>query len=260
MFASPSVQESAAVAAIPLAAPVTAEKAAAAPTAKALPAAVVFNEVLTPPTAAEVEPVTAEAVDAAPVRELVFRKDSVLGAPDRDLPQILKVEFRQDDPDTSQFAVTYRSLRRLAALGDLPRRQDGVSLIGIASTYNPYRDGPLEGHAQTASGEYYDAEAWTAAIQIDLRADFGGVRYGRLYRPVYALVESGRKQAIVKINDVGPLKPGRIIDLNERSMRYFDPFLRRGLLQDVRVTLLPGEDWTTGPVGGAEVVRYAGNM
>ena len=28
---------------------------------------------------------------------------------------------------------------------------------------------------------------------------------------------------IIRINDVGPLLPGRIIDLNERAMRYFDP-------------------------------------
>ena len=64
-------------------------------------------------------------------------------------------------------------------------------------------------------------------------------------------------KVIVKVNDVGPLKPGRVIDLNERSMRYFDPFLVRGLLTDVRVTLLPGEDWTPGPVGGARLISYA---
>jgi rare lipoprotein A len=90
-----------------------------------------------------------------------------------------------------------------------------------------------------------------------LRAQFGGVRHGRLYRPAYVLVESGDKQAIVRINDVGPLKPGRVIDLNERAMRYFDPFLRRGLLPDVRVTLLPGEDWTPGPVGTVPLTSYA---
>ena len=63
------------------------------------------------------------------------------------------------------------------------------------------------------------------------------------------LVESGGKQVIVKINDVGPLRPGRVIDLNEQSMRYFDPSLQLGLVQDVKVTLLPGADWTPGPVG-----------
>lgn len=158
------------------------------------------------------------------------------------------------------FLSEYRSLRRLAALIDLPRMREGVGIVGIASTYNPYRDGPMEGGVQTASGERYDPEGWTAAIQTDLRAQFGGVRYGRLYRPAYVLVECVDKQVIVKVNDVGPLRPGRVIDLNERSMRYFDPFLRRGLLPDVRVTLLPGEDWTPGPVGSVELVRYAGAL
>jgi rare lipoprotein A len=160
----------------------------------------------------------------------------------------------------SRLSSDYRALRRLAALSDLPRLRDEPAVTGIASTYNPYRDGPMEGGALTASGEFYDPTAWTAAIQTDLRAQFGGVRYGRLYRQTYVLVECGDKQAIVRINDVGPLKPGRIIDLNERAMRYFDPFLRRGLLADVRVTLLPGEDWMPGPVGTAQVVRTAGNL
>ncbi|MCK9918405.1 septal ring lytic transglycosylase RlpA family protein [Microbacteriaceae bacterium K1510] len=163
-------------------------------------------------------------------------------------------------PVLPKFAADYRSLRRLAALIDLPRLRDGMAVTGIASTYNPYRDGPTEGGVQTASGEFYDPTNWTAAIQTNLRSQFGGVRYGRLYRPAYVLVECGDKQAIVKINDVGPLKPGRVIDLNERTMRYFDPFLRRGLLADVRVTLLPGEDWMPGPIGSVELVRYAGAL
>jgi len=82
-----------------------------------------------------------------------------------------------------------------------------------------------------------------------LREQFGGVRYGKNYRPSYALVESGDKQLIVKINDVGPLAPGRVIDLNERSMRYFDSSLQAGLVRDVKVALLSGEDWTPGPIG-----------
>ena len=64
------------------------------------------------------------------------------------------------------------------------------------------------------------------AIRIDLREQFGGVRYGKNYRPSYALVKNGDKHLIVKINDVGPLAPGRVIDLNERSMRYFNRLCR----------------------------------
>jgi len=123
-----------------------------------------------------------------------------------------------------------------------------ATVVGIASTYNPFRQRPDAIVAPTASGETYDPHGWTAAIQIDRRHDFGGVRYGRLYRPAFALVERGDKRAIVRINDVGPLRPGRVIDLNERSMRYFDPSLRLGLVHDMKITLLPGDRWTPGPV------------
>src|SRR5215471_3092544 len=157
------------------------------------------------------------------------------------------------------FATAYRALlKRIAMLG-LPRLDNPASLshttiIGTISTYNPYRDGREEGGPQTASGEPYDPTAWTAAIKTELRKNFGGVRYGRLYQPTYALVQSGSKQLIVKINDVGPLKPGRVLDLNERSMRHFDPFLTRGLLKEATITLLPGNDWTPGPVGVAYAI------
>ncbi len=160
------------------------------------------------------------------------------------------------------FVPAYRSVLKLAAFMGLPRIQSEAALnnamiLGTVSTYNPYRDGIEEGGTQTASGELYDPSAWTAAVQTDLREQFGGVRYGKLYQPKFALVESGEKQVIVRINDVGRLKPGRVLDLNERSMRYFDPFLSRGLIEDVRITLLPGEDWTPGPVGGVQLISVA---
>ena len=123
----------------------------------------------------------------------------------------------------------------------------GPVIVGAASMYNPYRHGYREGGLNTASGERYDPDAWAAAIQTNLRKEFGGVQYGA--RPKYALVEGEGKKAIVKINDVGPLVPGRIIDLNERTMRYFDPSLERGVIDGVAVTPLSGDDWTVGPVG-----------
>jgi len=52
-----------------------------------------------------------------------------------------------------------------------------------------------------------------------------------------------------KINDVGPLTPGRIIDLNERAMRHFDPSLQLGVIYGVRVRPLSGDYWIPGPVG-----------
>jgi rare lipoprotein A len=51
-------------------------------------------------------------------------------------------------------------------------------------------------------------------------------------------VTSGEKSVILKINDVGPLLPGRVIDLTERAMRYFDARLDRGVLAAVTLTPL----------------------
>lgn len=122
----------------------------------------------------------------------------------------------------------------------------GAAIVGAASMYNPFRPGWREGGPNTASGERYDPSAWAAAIKTDLRKKFGGVRYGA--KPKYALVEGAGKKVIIKINDVGPLTPGRIIDFNERTMRHFDPSLRLGVIHGVRVTPLSGDDWTAGPV------------
>ena len=126
----------------------------------------------------------------------------------------------------------------------------GVTLVGTASMYNPFQPGQDEGGIETASGERYDPVAWTAAIQINLRETFGGIHHGKDYRPAYGLVEVADKRAIIKINDVGPLKPGRIIDFNEQTMRYFDPSLQLGIVHSVKITLLPGDGWAPGPING----------
>lgn len=123
----------------------------------------------------------------------------------------------------------------------------GDMIVGAASTYNPFKPGKEEGGPTTASGERYDPEVWTAAIKTSLRQKFGGVQFGA--SPKFALVEAVGKKVIVKINDVGPLKPGRIIDLNERTMRHFDPGMELGVIPDVTVRPLSGDDWTPGPVG-----------
>jgi len=123
----------------------------------------------------------------------------------------------------------------------------GDALVGAASTYNPFQPGPHEGGPETASGERYDPAGWTAAIKTSLREKFGGVQFGG--RPKFALVEAIGKKVIVKINDVGPLVPGRIIDLNERTMRHFDPSMEIGVIRDVKVMPLYGDFWVPGPVG-----------
>jgi peptidoglycan lytic transglycosylase len=124
------------------------------------------------------------------------------------------------------------------------------TIVGTASMYDPFQPGYDEGGIETASGELYDRMAWTAAIQTNLREAFGGIHYGKDYRPTYALVEIAEKRVIIKINDVGPLKPGRVIDFNEQTMRYFDPTLQRGIIHSVKVTPLPGDGWATGPING----------
>ena len=122
----------------------------------------------------------------------------------------------------------------------------GDAIVGAASMYNPFRPGWREGGPNTACGERYDPLVWAAAIKTSLRQKFGGVEYGA--RPKYALVEAVGKKVIVKINDVGPLTPGRIIDLNEQTMRYFDPSLQLGVINRVSVRPLLGDYWVPGPV------------
>src|SRR5215475_12840194 len=62
------------------------------------------------------------------------------------------------------------------------------AIVGIASTYNPFKPGWREGGPETASGERYDPSAWCAAIKTSLRGKFGGVQYGA--KPKFALVEA----------------------------------------------------------------------
>jgi rare lipoprotein A len=186
-----------------------------------------------------------------PDREPVAPADSAAALP----PGEAATSPRAEPPEPWPGLLRLAKIKQVFASGGTL-----ATVVGIASTYNPFRragDADIARVAPTASGELYQPSDWTAAIQIDLRHLFGGVRYGRLYRPAFALVESDDKRVIVRINDVGPLRPGRVIDLNEQSMRYFDPTLRAGLLHDAKITLLPGGDWTPGPVGAEAPVNFA---
>jgi rare lipoprotein A len=145
------------------------------------------------------------------------------------------------------FACSSAAVARTEASHAANRTAHDASIVGTASTYNPYKPGYREGGIETASGERYDPSAWTAAIQTGLREKFGGVHGGKAR---YALVEGVNKKVVVEINDVGSLAPGRIIDLNERTMRLFDPAGQRGLIPNVKVTPLRGDHWTPGPIGG----------
>jgi rare lipoprotein A len=178
------------------------------------------------------------------------------------LPPVIRLAARDVRRDAwSNAGATPKLQAVLAALRPKPTHPAPPlmrePIIGIASTYNPCCPGTPPEEAETASGELYDAQGWTAAIQLRLRGRFAGVRYGTSYRPAYALIESDDKRLIVKINDVGPLAPGRVIDLNERAMRFFDASLERGLLPGVRITPLDGSHWTPGPVDGDGAVALA---
>jgi rare lipoprotein A len=162
------------------------------------------------------------------------------------------VRIQSEEPSRSGFGPSFDAS---AALPMKLNPSLGGTIVGAASWYNPYLESD---DTETASGERYDPDQWTAAIQIDLRAQFGGVAYGKDYRAAYALVESGDKRVIVKIDDVGPLKPGRVIDLNERAMRYFDETLLLGLLPNVKLTPLLGDNWMPGPVVGDLRTQWCG--
>jgi rare lipoprotein A (peptidoglycan hydrolase) len=115
-----------------------------------------------------------------------------------------------------------------------------LTLVGIASFY----DDPQS----TASGEQYDPNAFTAAAQLRIRNEFGGIKFGRLYRAAYGVGEYEGKKIILKFNDVGPLKPGRKFDLSRAAMAYFDG-LEKGLLPGFKVTPLPlGHTYPAGPI------------
>jgi rare lipoprotein A len=121
----------------------------------------------------------------------------------------------------------------------------GEVIVGIASFY----DTPGE---LTSSGEYYDPNAFTAAAQLDIRNKFGGIRYGKNYRPSFAVAEYGGKRAILKFNDVGPLRPGRKFDLSRAAMAHFGG-IDLGLLPDFKIVLLPGDHYTPGPLVDAQL-------
>jgi rare lipoprotein A len=74
---------------------------------------------------------------------------------------------------------------------------------GIASWYGK----PFHGR-RTATGEVYDMHAMTAAHKT-------------MPLPSYALVRNPRnkREVVVRVNDRGPFKPGRVIDLSHAAAR-----------------------------------------
>ncbi len=175
------------------------------------------------------------AVVAIPLRSAMAREAMTLAA--------LRLPLRPSD--------TVFDLAPVPALPGVAPVPPGEAIIGVASFY----DFPQ----QTASGDAYDPAAFTAAAQTGIRDKFGGIGFGRDYRPSYALAEYNGRKVIVKFNDVGPLKPGRLFDLSRAAMAYLGG-VRKGLLHDVRVTPLPvGQVYPAGPVSDEQLAALMGN-
>ena len=92
--------------------------------------------------------------------------------------------------------------------------------VGKASWYGGFFQGKA-----TASGEDYDMYSYTAA-------------HRELPLGTYVKVTNLRnlKSVIVRVNDRGPVTPGRIIDLSYNAARHLD-MSKRGL-QKVRIDIL----------------------
>lgn len=106
----------------------------------------------------------------------------------------------------------------------------GYQKEGIASWY-----GPKFNHKRTSSGEEYDMYQMTAANK-------------ELPLPTYALVsnmENG-KSVIVKINDRGPFKDERIIDLSYAAAKKLD-MTKKGTAY-VSVTAIDPTTWQQEPL------------
>lgn len=122
---------------------------------------------------------------------------------------------------------------------------------GDASTYNPNFAGWKTGGQSLATGGKYDSNSFDAALQLDLAKRYKcGYGSGAVCHAVVQ-APNGRSM-IVRINDNGPLVPGRIIDLNEKSMRYLSDGKygkNSGVVKSVTVTLLCGAvGGTLGPL------------
>ncbi len=104
------------------------------------------------------------------------------------------------------------------------RPNEGYSQIGVASWYGVDEDG-----GKTASGERFSMNSYTAAHQT--------LPIGTVVRVVN--LENGR-DVIVKINDRGPFKKGRIIDLSYAAAKSIGILGRGTAKVRVEVISAPG--------------------
>lgn len=138
------------------------------------------------PTPAPVPPVASKP--AAPVATPAPRRD-----PPDAVPRIVAIP--QGAPNVP-YEIKGETYEPEAA--DVP-----LTETGIASWYGK----PFHGR-RTATGEVYDMHAMTAAHKT-------------MPLPSYALVRNPRnkREVVVRVNDRGPFKPGRVIDLSHAAAR-----------------------------------------
>ena len=96
----------------------------------------------------------------------------------------------------------------------VPTEDPGYDKVGLGSWYGPDFHGK-----QTANGELFDMGALTAA-------------HPTMPLPSYAWVTNLRngRTILVRVNDRGPYKPGRIMDLSKASARVLD-FEKHGVTE-----------------------------
>ena len=134
-----------------------------------------------------------------------------------------------------------------------------ASFKGDASTYNPYLPGWRTGGGTLATGGPYNPNSYDAALQLGLAKQY---RCGYGSRAIcHAVVQAPNGRAmVVRINDNGPLVPGRVIDLNEKSMRYLSNNTlgnNKGVIKNVTVTLLCGiEGMALGPLEASDRLAW----
>ena len=89
------------------------------------------------------------------------------------------------------FACTSAAMARSEVSYAANRAAHDASIVGAASTYNPYRPGYREGGPETASGERYNPSAWTndALFRTTTRESF------------QALLGLGLTDALRAVND-----------------------------------------------------------
>lgn len=143
------------------------------------------------------EPVPAPAPAPAPTVSARPAPPVAAPAPRRDPPDAVPrvVAIPQGAPNVP-YEIKGETYEPEAA--DVP-----LTETGIASWYGK----PFHGR-RTATGEIYDMHAMTAAHKT-------------MPLPSYALVRNPRnkREVVVRVNDRGPFKPGRVIDLSHAAAR-----------------------------------------